>query len=103
MQRNQKPRGLTPHKDKEDMKKKINYKEAANKVVERIEAAFRAKATDVWHGKSGSIITFELPLFCNSIDAMSEAGLCIASAKYRGLINDGSVSAENGEMIVKLF
>ncbi|MCM1223234.1 MAG: hypothetical protein NC548_53155 [Lachnospiraceae bacterium] len=85
------------------MKKKVNYKEAANKVVERLESAFRAKTTDVWHGKSGSIITFELPLFSNSIDVMSEAGLCIASAKYRGLINDGAVSSENNEVIVKLF
>lgn len=83
---------------------KIDFKKATANMVERIESAFRAKAIDEWQrGKAGAIITFELPLFCNSMDVMSEAGLCIASAKYRGLINDGSVNSENGKLIVKLF
>lgn len=86
------------------MKKRINFKDAANRVIERLEQAFRANTVDVWHrGKAGVIIRFELPLFSNSIDVMSEVGLCIASAKYRGLINDGSVSDEGSEVIVKLF
>lgn len=83
---------------------KIDFKKASANMVERLEKVFRAKATDVWHrGQAGAIITFELPPFTNSMDVCSEAGLQIAIAKNRGLINDGSVYAENGNVIVKLF
>lgn len=83
---------------------KIDFKKASANMVERLENVFRASVIDNWQrGVSGAIITFQLPPLTNSMDVCSEAGLNIAIAKNRGLINDGSVNAENGNVIVKLF
>lgn len=83
---------------------KVDYNKASANVIERLEKVFLASVTDKWlDNKIGAIITFSLPNFTNTIDVCSEAGLCIAIAKKRGLINNGSVSSENNEVIVKLF
>lgn len=83
---------------------KINFKKAAAYVSERLEKVFNAKTTDVWQrGVAGAIVTLRLPQFCNSMDAASEASLCIAIAKHQGIINDGRVTGEDNEIIVKLF
>lgn len=83
---------------------KIDFKKASANMVERLENVFRASVIDNWQrGVAGAIITFQLPPFTNSMDVCYEAGLNIAIAKNRGLINDGSVNAENGNVIVKLF
>lgn len=83
---------------------KIDFKKASANMVERLEKVFSASVIDNWQrGKAGAIITFQLPPFKNSMDVCSEAGLQIAIAKNRGLINDGSVKAENDNVIVKLF
>lgn len=83
---------------------KIDFKKASANMVERLENVFRASVIDNWQrGVAGAIITFQLPPLTNSMDVCSEAGLNIAIAKNRGLINDGSVNAENGNVIVKLF
>ena len=83
---------------------KIDFKKASANMVERLEYVFRASVIDNWQrGVAGAIITFQLPPFTNSMDVCSEAGLNIAIAKNRGLINDGSVNAENCNIIVKLF
>lgn len=83
---------------------KIDFKKASANMVERLEKVFKATVIDNWQrGKVGAIITFQLPPFTNSMDVCSEAGLNIAIAKNRGLVNDGSVNVENGNVIIKLF
>lgn len=83
---------------------KINYKKASANMIERLVKVFNASVEDNWLDSNiGATITFTLPNFTNTVDVCSEAGLCIAIAKKRGLINNGSVSSENNEVIVKLF
>lgn len=85
------------------MKKKLNIAKAASNIKERMAQVFNTKVVDEWVVKSGAILTLAFPQFTNSMDVCSEAGLCIAIAKNRGIITDGTVNVENNELVVKIF